>query len=44
MPVDVTAANMTAVCGGIGSAQVVRVLDSPAGIVGVNGGDALSGT
>ena len=28
---------MTATCGGIGSAKVVRVLDHPAGIVGVSG-------
>ena len=28
---------MTATCGGIGSAHVARVLDFPAGIVGVNG-------
>ena len=32
VPVDVTAT-----CGGIGTAQVVQVLDVPAGIVGVNG-------
>ena len=37
VPVGVTPANMTATCGGIGSAKVVRVLDVPAGIVGVNG-------
>ena len=28
---------MIATCGGIGSAEVLRVLDFPAGIVGVNG-------
>ena len=37
VPVDVTPSNMTATCGGIGSAKVLRVLDCPAGIVGVNG-------
>ena len=28
---------MIAICGGIGSAKWLRVLDFPAGIVGVNG-------
>ena len=37
MPVDVTPSNMIATYGGIGTAQVVQVLDFPAGIVGVNG-------
>ena len=37
MPVDVTPNNMITTCGGIGSAKVLRVLDGPAGIVGVNG-------
>ena len=37
MPVDVTLANMTAACGEVGSAKLVRVLDFPAGVVGVNG-------
>ena len=37
MPVDVTLSNMTATCGGVGSAKVVQVLDCPAGIVCVNG-------
>ena len=37
VPVDVTPSNMIATCGGIGSAKVLRVLDFPAGIVGVNG-------
>ena len=34
---SVTQNNMIATCGGIGSAEVVRILDFPAGIVGVNG-------
>ena len=37
VPVDVTPSNMIAICGGIGTAKVVQVLDFPAGIVGVNG-------
>ena len=37
VPVDVTPANMAATCGGIGSTKVIRVLEFPAGIVGVNG-------
>ena len=37
VPVDVTPSDMIATCGGIGSAEVLRVLDFPAGIVGVNG-------
>ena len=37
VPVDVTPHNMTRTCGRVGSAKVVRVLDFPAGIVGVNG-------
>ena len=37
VPVDVTPTNMIATCGGIGTANVVQVLDFPAGIVGVNG-------
>ena len=36
-PVDVTPPNMTATCGGIGSAKVVQVMDFRAGIVGVSG-------
>ena len=34
---DVTPSDMIAICGGIGSAEVLRDLDFPAGIVGVNG-------
>ena len=37
VPVDVTPSNMIATCGGIGSAKVLRFLNFPAGIVGVNG-------
>ena len=37
VPVDVTPSDMIATCGGIGSAEVLRVLNFPAGIVGVNG-------
>ena len=37
VPVDVTPSNMIATCGGIGAAKVLRVLNFPAGIVGVNG-------
>ena len=44
VPVDVSPNNMTATCGGIESAKVARFLDVPAGIVGVNGVVALSGT
>ena len=37
VPVDVTPTNMVSTYGGIGSAKVVRVLDFPARMVGVNG-------
>ena len=37
IPVNMTPSNMTATCGGIGSAKVVQVLDFLDGIVGVNG-------
>ena len=37
VPVDVTPSNMIATCGGIGAAKVLRVLNCPAGIFGVNG-------
>ena len=37
VPVDVPPSNMIAICGVIGTAKVVQVLDFPAGIVGVNG-------
>ena len=37
VPVGVTPSDMIATCGGIGSAEVLRVLDFPAGIVVING-------
>ena len=37
VPVDETPNNIIATCGGIGAAKVLRVLNFPAGIVGVNG-------